>query len=66
MKYLKITWDSDGSTDIFPLSKKTEEIFNKDIYAFLEHLRPIFGNFDNNSTWSVSDKAVVRRHRERV
>ena len=66
MAYLKITWDSDGSTDIFPLSEKTEKILDQSVDDFLEHLYPKFGNFDNHSTWSVTDEAVVRKHKRKV
>lgn len=68
MMYIQITWDCDQSIDRFPLSKKSEEIYNEQgIEALLDHLYPKFGNIDNHSSWFVGeDLPEIRIHKHKV
>lgn len=64
---LQIVWDCDSSIDIYPLSKKSEQLIKEgDIDGFLDHLRPKFGNIDNHSIWAVVDEPEIRRQRIKV
>ena len=68
MAYLQIVWDSDGSIDRFPLSKKSEKILNEQgVDSFLESIHPIFGNIDNHSTWQIGEELPeIRTHKRKV
>ena len=68
MAYLQIVWDSDGSIDRFPLSKKSEKILNEQgVDAFLESIHPTFGNIDNHSTWHIGEELPeIRTHKRKV
>lgn len=68
MAYIQIVWDSDGSIDRFPLSKKSEKILNEQgVDAFLESIHPKFGNIDNHSTWLIADELPeIRTHKRKV